>query len=184
MTFSLGATRAFRRRLLPAVLLTATAAAAAVLPGLASADTTAKPFVQAAGPLVDLAPGSANTTDGAQGQFYAFTVGGQTTAVLVLTGLSDSVGQTFGAHVHVGPCVAGTPLAAGGHYRDPVSAAPSPTSEVWLDFTVLPGGVAVSRTTVPFVIPAGAAQSVVIHAAPTDTSGAAGARMACLPVGF
>lgn len=184
MTFSFGATRAFRRRLVPAVLLTAATAVAAVAPGIASAETTAKPFVQAAGPLVDLMPTTANPTDGAQGQFYAFTVGGQTTAVLVLTGLSDSVGQTFGAHVHVGPCVAGNGALALGHYRDPVSAAPSPTSEVWLDFTVLPGGVAVSRTTVPFVIPEGGAQSVVIHALPTDTGGAAGARMACLPVSF
>lgn len=182
MTFCLGSARRLRR-LVPAVFLAA-AASAAVLPGMASAAATAQPFVQAAAPLVDLMPGSANPTDGAQGRFYAFTVGGQTTAVLVLTGLSDSVGQTFGAHVHIGPCVAGNGALALGHYRDPISAAPSPTTEVWLDFTVLPGGVAVSRTTVPFVIPEGAAQSVGIHAAPTDNTGAAGARMACLPVGF
>lgn len=181
MTFVLGSARTFRR-VVPAVLLAA-AASAAVLPGMASA-ATAKPFVQATGPLVDLMPTTANPTDGAQGRFYAYTSGGQTTAILVLTGISDSVGQTFGAHVHVGPCVAGNGALALAHYRDPVSAAPSPTTEVWLDFTVQPGGVAVSRTTVPFVIPEGAAQSVVIHAAPTDSSGAAGARMACLPVGF
>jgi Cu/Zn superoxide dismutase len=156
----------------------------AILPGVASAATAAKPFVQAAGPLADLAPGTASTTDGAQARFYAFTVGDQTTAVLILTGLSDAVGQTFGAHVHVGPCTAGAPAAALGHYRSPSTAAASPSTEVWLDFTVLPGGVAYSRTTVPFVIPEGAAQSVVIHAAPTAPDGGAGARIACLPVAF
>ena len=69
-----------------------------------------------------------------------------------------------------------------GHYN--IGAAPSPESEIWLDFTVRPGGVAVSHTTVPWTIPAGGAMSVVIHQHATDSTGAAGGRMACLPVQF
>jgi Cu/Zn superoxide dismutase len=185
MTFSTRSQRGFRRpsRFLPVLLLAASAGMTAAVPGVAWADT-ARPYVQSIGSLVDLQPSTPNPTDGAQAQFYAFTVGDQTTAILVVRGLSDSVGQTFGAHVHVGPCVAGMGTLAGPHYRSPATAPASPTTEVWLDFTVLPGGIAVSRTTVPFSIPAGAAQAVVIHAAPTASDGSAGARMACLPVAF
>ncbi len=61
--------------------------------------------------------------------------------------------------------------------------ARTPDNEVWLDFTVRPGGVAYS--TVPFEIAPGTAQSVVIHAQPTqERTGSAGARIACLPVAF
>ncbi|MCA1693194.1 MAG: superoxide dismutase family protein [Actinobacteria bacterium] len=41
-----------------------------------------------------------------------------------------------------------------------------------------------SRTSVPFVIPHGAARSVVIHEQATQVGGGAGPRMACLPVSF
>ncbi|MGI8776060.1 MAG: hypothetical protein ACR2LJ_01400 [Acidimicrobiales bacterium] len=75
----------------------------------------------------------------------------------------------------------GNGLAAGAHYSN--GAPPSKTTEVWLDFTVLAGGVAVSVAQVPFTIAPGT-RSVVIHAAPTSTDGTAGARTACLPVQF
>ncbi|MGH9278392.1 MAG: hypothetical protein ACRD12_09860, partial [Acidimicrobiales bacterium] len=97
--------------------------------------------------------------------------------------LDDSFeGTTFGAHVHVGPCVPGNGAAAGPHYN---SGGPAdPEHEVWLDFTVEAGGVGWAEAWVPFVIPAGAARSIVVHALPTDATGAAGGRIACLPVDF
>jgi Cu/Zn superoxide dismutase len=152
--------------------------------GSASADPS---VVEAGGPLSNLSPATANPTDGASGEVIAIDDGTSTTVIMVLSGLDPSAeGQTFGAHVHTGPCVDGNGAAAGPHFN--IGATPSPTSEVWLDFTVLPGGWAVSQTTVPFTIPAGAAQAVVIHAQPTQAGGAtpgvAGGRMACLPVAF
>jgi Cu/Zn superoxide dismutase len=143
----------------------------------------ASTFVQAGGALRDLQPTTANATDGATATFWAVQGGGESTHVLVVRGLDPaSAGTTFGAHVHVGPCVAGNGTAAGPHYR--TGGAASPETEVWLDFTVRAGGYAVARTTVPFTIEPGTAQSVVIHALPTDPTGAAGARQACLPVQF
>jgi Cu/Zn superoxide dismutase len=140
-------------------------------------------FVQASGALSDLAPASANATDGASARVYAVSDGSSTFFVLFLTGLDPAAaGTTYGAHVHVGPCVAGNGAAAGPHYN--IGGPPSPDTEVWLDFTVRPGGLGFAFARVPFVIPAGAAQSVVVHAEPTQPSGAAGARIACLPVPF
>ena len=152
--------------------------------GAGPASAAASPFVQSSGPLSDLVPGVANPTDGASAQLYAVSADdASTTFVLFLSGLDpEAQGQTFGAHIHVGACKPGNGAAAGPHYN--TGGPPSPTTEVWLDFTVLPGGYAFAVTTVPFVIPAGAAHSMVIHAEPTQASGAAGARMACLPVEF
>jgi hypothetical protein len=114
----------------------------------------------------------------------AETVGTASTRVhLKVAGLDKLVeGQTYGAHVHTGQCVAGDGVAAGPHYN--TGGAPSPTTEVWLDFIVGRGGVADSETVVPFRIPAGAAHSVVVHALPTDATGFAGPRIGCLSVEF
>jgi Cu/Zn superoxide dismutase len=98
--------------------------------------------------------------------------------------------MTFGAHVHTGPCIAGEPAAAGPHFNiTAVGGNPpttiSPATEVWLDFTIRANGTAHSNTKVPFTIPAGGAGAVVVHALPTDpATGAAGARLACLPAAF
>ena len=142
--------------------------------------------VTAAGPLKDLSPG-ANPTDGGYGRLYAVAPGNGTTyVVFVVTGLDRAAaGTTFGAHVHVGPCIAGNGAAAGPHYNTGAGGDPSPENEVWLDFTVRPGGVGYAYTVVPFEIAPGTAQSVVIHALPTEQgTGLAGARLACLPVKF
>lgn len=167
--------------------LTWTAAAAAAITLVSgAAPAGAHSVVRAAGPLSDLS-GDANTTDGASARVLSVEPGNGTThVILVLTGLDGSAaGTTYGAHVHVGPCVAGNGGAAGAHYNTGDGGVPSTANEVWLDFTVRPGGVAVSRATVGFEIPSGAAQSVVIHADPTEHgTGAAGARIACLPVAF
>ena len=167
------------------------AAAALVAAGLlggataAPAVADAKPVVEASGALTDLAPAAANPTDGASADLWAVSGNGTTTFFLFVSGLDPAAeGNTYGAHIHVGPCVAGNGAAALGHYN--TGGTPSPDTEVWLDFTVLPGGIGWALTTVPFQIDSGAAQSLVIHAQPTesdgDTPGAAGARMACLPV--
>ena len=137
------------------------------------------------GPLRDLAP-EASPTDGAYARLVAFASGGGTRAVLIVTGLRGNVGQTLGAHVHTGPCLAGQPAAAGPHYNtlgDPTNHGDR-QHEIWLDFTVRPGGFGVADTTVPFVIPPGGAGSVVIHKLATAPGGAAGLRIACLPAGF
>jgi Cu/Zn superoxide dismutase len=166
-------------------LATVTATGALVL-GAGTAGA-ASPFVQAQGALSDLAPATADATDGASGQFYAIAGGGQTTFVLFVSGLNPaSAGTTYGAHVHVGTCEAGNGAAAGPHYN--TGGTPSTTTEVWLDFKVLPGGYGFAVTTTPFVIEPGTARAVVIHAQPTQaggaTPGAAGGRIACLPVAF
>ncbi len=136
--------------------------------------------------LADLSAAD-NPTDGARGLLVAVSPGdGSTRFVLVLTGLDPTAaGTTFGAHVHRGPCVAGNAAAAGPHYNTGDGGVPSPENEVWLDFIVRRGGVATSRTVAPFEIGPDRAQSVVIHALPTQPgTGVAGARMACLPVDF
>ena len=163
--------------------LSAAAAAAGLAIGAGPA-AAASTFVQAGGALHDLQPGTANATDGATASYWAVQAGGESTHVLFVRGLDpDSAGTTFGAHVHIGPCVAGDGMAALGHYKSD-DAPPTPENEVWLDFTVLPGGYGVARSTVPFTIESGDAQSVVIHALPTAPGGAAGARQACIPVQF
>ncbi len=95
-----------------------------------------------------------------------------------------AAGDTYGAHLHVGPCVEGNGAAAGAHYNaSPPTVPPvvSDRTEVWLDFTVRSSGTGASDATVPFV-PTPGTRSVVIHAEPTAPGGAAGARLACLPV--
>lgn len=163
--------------------LSAAAVAAWLAVGVGPA-AAASTFVQAGGALRDLQPGTANATDGATATYYAVQAGGESTHILVVRGLSSaSVGTTFGAHVHVGPCVAGNGALAGPHYNSDGGPATA-ENEVWLDFTVLPGGYGVARTTVPFVIDSGDAQAVIIHALPTAPGGAAGGRQACIPVSF
>ena len=163
-----------------------TVTAAALLLGAGPASATS-PFVQSRGELVDLAPSTPNLTDGASADLFAVGGGGSTTFILVMSGLDPaSAGTTVGAHIHTGTCVAGNGAAAGPHYN--TGGTPSTDTEVWLDFTVLPGGHAVAVTTVPFTIEPGTAHAMVAHAEPTQaggaTPGAAGARMACRPVEF
>jgi Cu-Zn family superoxide dismutase len=160
--------------------------AAALLVGSAPAGA-ASFYVHASGELSDFQPSTANATDGASAHLWAVAIGGETRFYAFFTGLDPAAeGTTFGVHVHVGPCVAGNGAAAGPHYN--TGGTPSTDTEVWLDFTVLPGGYGLSSTTVPFTIEPGDAQSIVVHAEPTQdgppTPGAAGGRQACLPVDF
>jgi Cu/Zn superoxide dismutase len=160
-------------------------AALALASGPAPA-SAAPSLVSASGPLTDLSA-APNTTDGADAQLYAIAPGdGNTYFIFIVTGLDPAAqGTTFGAHVHVGPCLAGNGPAALGHYNTGAGGVPSPQNEVWLDFTVLPGGFAVATATAPFEIAPGTARSVVIHAVATQPgTGLAGGRIACLPVAF
>ena len=135
------------------------------------------------GPLRDLQPATSQPTDGATAQVMATESGGSTTVDLKVQALDHAaVGTTLGAHVHVGPCVAGNGAAAGAHYN--AGGGVSDQTEVWLDFTIQANGTALATATVPFVISPGAAASVVIHALPTGPTGAAGPRLACLPLQF
>jgi Cu/Zn superoxide dismutase len=134
-----------------------------------------------AGPLVDLQPDQDDVTDGAMGGTFAAT---SSMGTLVLLGLSDlapgAAGRVHGVHLHTGPCVAGEPDTAGPHFA--AGAPPSPMTEVWLDLAVQPDGWGTAWALAPFEIPAGGARSIVLHAQPTDEKGAAGDRLACIPL--
>ena len=135
--------------------------------------------VRAGGALTDLQLTTLQPTDGAGARAQVTEHAGSSTVSLLVTGVDAADGTTFGAHVHVGNCVSGNGAAAGPHFN--IGAPASPTTEVWLDFTVR-GGVGSAVAQVPFLIPDGAAGSIVIHALPTDHTGAAGSRLACIGI--
>jgi len=103
-----------------------------------------------------------------------------------VTGLDR--GQTFGSHLHTGPCMEGNGPTAGPHYNhDAASSASSPRigreTEVWFDLVPDEDGMAYAETTVPFVPVDNGEMSIVVHQSPTNpTTGTAGARQACFPV--
>jgi len=140
--------------------------------------------IVARAPLTDLLPLAPNPTDGARAHALAVALPHDRTLVaLVVHGLDRAAaGTTLGAHVHVGTCEAGNGAAAGPHYNSGGPADPS--HEVWLDFTINRGGNGSALTVVPFTIPPGGAHAIVIHRDPTGPGGAAGPRMACLPIEF
>ncbi|HEX6916987.1 MAG TPA: hypothetical protein VF140_02845 [Phycicoccus sp.] len=161
------------------------------LPASASASASAAaahgPVVRSSGPLADLQPATAGPFDGARASFQLVGSAHGSHALLRVSGIGAAAdGSVFGAHVHLGPCVAGNGGAALGHYNTDVLAGVSPArvterTEVWLDLHV-EDGAATSTASVPFV-PLPGARSVVVHAKETDHStGAAGERLACLPV--
>lgn len=152
----------------------------------AGAGSYERPKVVASrGALSDLSTATADPTDGAAGAAIAISAHGQTRVMMLLWGLDRAqAGIVHGAHVHVGPCVAGSGASAGPHYNAAGGASIDESAEVWLDFTITSYGFGFASTTVPFVIPAGGARSIVIHAAPTAPNGTAGPRLACLPMEF
>ena len=170
------------RRLLALPAIVAIAGSTATGPALAHGG----PVVRSAGPLSDLQPSTAGPFDGAAAALQVVASSPGSHAVLRVRGIAGADGHTFGAHLHAGPCVAGDPAAALGHYNTDVLAGDvspeiSEDTEVWLDFTV-DDGAGTATASVPFV-PLPGTRSVVIHAAATDHhTGTAGARLACLPV--
>ncbi len=166
----------------------ATAAVAAGLVVGTGPASAASWYVESSGTLTDFQPSVANATDGASADLWAVAAGGETTFFLYVSGLDPAAEwTTYGVHIHVGPCVAGNGAAAGPHYNSD-GGIPTRENEVWLDFTVLPGGYGFSSAYVPFIIEPGNARSMVIHLEPTQEGGsmpgAAGGRQACLPVDF
>lgn len=124
----------------------------------------------------------------------ASTPSGRTVVTLTVTGMEP--GRTYGAHAHVNPCGM-TGAAAGPHWQladDPVKpsvdpAYANPANEVWLDVTTNASGNGTSTATLDVAFPADdRPRSVILHAEPTRTgagqAGVAGARLACLTVGF
>ncbi len=79
--------------------------------------------VRNTGPLVDLQPAAAGPFDGASAavRISLLPHGGSRT-LLRVRGIDGAEGQTFGAHLHAGPCVDGQPAAALGHYNTDVLA--------------------------------------------------------------
>jgi hypothetical protein len=136
-----------------------------------------------------LQPTTADPLDGARATLVLAQHGGSSTFVLVVSGVAAAgIGHTYGAHLHTGACVAGNGAAAGPHYnQSTVDGVVPPVvddrTEVWLDVTIGAGGGAVAVARVPFV-PLPGNRAVVLHAAPTDDHGTAGARLACLPVSW
>jgi Cu-Zn family superoxide dismutase len=131
--------------------------------------------------------------DGAKALVAEYVFDGATTVTLSVRGLVPN--RQYGAHAHAMPC---GPVGddAGPHFQhmaDPVKpsvnpAFANPTNEIWLDFTTDAQGNATTARTVPWVFTDAKAASVVIHAQPTMTApgkaGTAGARAACVSVGF
>ena len=175
-----------------AVGLVSMAALAAVAPAQAQARDLASHHAAAhvfQGALSDLQPASVSPFDGARAKLVYAQHAGSSTFVLVVSGVgATGAGNTYGAHLHNGACVAGNGAAAGPHYNQStvegvVPPVVSDQTEVWLDVTVGADGSGVAVAKVPFV-PAPGNRAVVLHAEHTDDHGTAGARLACLPVSW
>ena len=131
--------------------------------------------------------------DGAKLYVAEMVHDGLTTVVLDVRGLVPN--HAYGAHAHAKPCGA-KPEDAGPHFQhspDPVKPSvdpnfANPQNEIWLDFTTDAKGNATRASTVDWTFGNTPAASVVIHAEPTKTmvgqAGMAGARAACVSVGF
>ncbi|HEY3464235.1 MAG TPA: superoxide dismutase [Amycolatopsis sp.] len=185
-------------RLLPAFALAA--ACTAFAPGIAAASSPVD-VATAHGTFTAYAPGAHAVTyrpdlvpDGARARVFSVSAPhAGTTTTLVVTGLRP--GRAYGAHAHTQPCGA-TGDAAGPHFQhapDPVKpsvdpAYANPRNEIWLDFTTDRLGTGVGRSTVDWTFGARRPRSVVVHETHTHTdpghAGTAGARLACLDVGF
>ena len=147
------------------------------------------PFLRTSGALSDLATATSGPFDGARARVQMVESAKGSHAVLTVKGIGRAAeGDTFGAHLHDGPCIAGNGAAAGPHYNSHAHGqSPTPgisdRTEIWLDFTV-EDGAGTGTASVPFV-PESGSRSVVIHADPTNAqTGAAGPRLACLTVAW
>lgn len=187
-------------RLLPAALLAAALTTLAV-PAQASAATPPVHVATAHGTFAAYAPGARAVTyrpdlvpAGSRGRVFSVSAAhAGTVTALVVTGLLP--GHAYGAHAHAQPCGA-TGDAAGPHFQhvpDPVKpsvdpAYANPRNEIWLDFTTDHAGTGSALSTVDWTFGDRRARSVVIHETHTHTdpghAGTAGARLACLDVGF
>ncbi|MBA2446158.1 MAG: superoxide dismutase family protein [Nocardioidaceae bacterium] len=160
----------------------------AASPAIAGADR-----IRAEGELIRY--DTAAVPEGARARVQAvYTSAGDSIVTLHVWDLRPNT--DYGAHAHVNPCGT-TGLDAGSHFQNDIdSVQPStnpayanPANEIWLDLTTGGDGNGVAQTKVPWQFsPARRANSVVIHVEHTHTgqtdSGVAGARLACVTVGF
>jgi Cu/Zn superoxide dismutase len=165
---------------------TTTAAAAALLLASVAAGpaTNAAPAAVFRGDLVDLSATTADPFGDATALLVMAETGKGAVFHLRVRGVDlSAVGNEYGAHLHVGPCVEGDGAAAGPHYNASGVTPPvvNDQTEVWLDFTVAADGTGAGDALVPFV-PEPGDRAVVIHAEATAPTGAAGPRLVCLPV--
>ena len=143
--------------------------------------------IVSSGPLGDYATTVAGPFDDAYATATIHRRSRSSTVTFDVRGIDRSaVGTSYGAHLHVGPCVPDNGAAALGHYNTDVLAGRTPprvdrTTEVWLDFTVTRKGKGSAVARVPFV-PQPGNRAIVIHAEETHPDGTAGARLACLPL--
>ena len=186
------------RHVQPTRHLSVAAVAAGLVLFAASPSIAGSDRVRAEGDLVRY--GSAtDVPDGATARVQAvYNAAGDTIVTLHVRGLAPN--HEYGAHAHKLACGATDANAAGGHFQNvepPAGTSPSlpafanPANEIWLDFTTDSEGNAVAQTKVPWQFsPTRRAGSVMIHSEHTHTggpdggAGTAGAKLACLTVGF
>jgi superoxide dismutase, Cu-Zn family len=174
-------------RQLPIAVCLSAAGLFVASPAIAGADQ-----VRSQGPLTSY---SAAIPTGSTARVQAvYNSAGDTIVTLHVWGLAPNT--AYGAHAHQNPCgLVGA--AAGPHFQhvmDPVvpstnPAYANPSNEIWLDFKTDEDGNASAQTKVAWQFaPDRRPHSVIIHAEQTHTgdtdSGTAGARLACLTVGF
>jgi superoxide dismutase, Cu-Zn family len=176
-------------RQLPLLAVAAGVVLVAASPALAGVDR-----ISAAGALVRYSP--AVPVDATAEVEAAYDTAGDSTVTLRVRGLRPTT--EYGAHVHVAQC-GDSARAAGPDYQhlpnpDPDSphdpAFENPGNEIWLDFETDGSGEAVVTKVLSWQFsPDRRAGSVIIHAertrvGPDGPPGTAGARLACLTVGF
>lgn len=176
------------RRHLPLVGIVSALTLFAASPAIAGSDQA-----WARGELVRY---SSQVPEGAKARVHAvYNAAGETVVTLHVTGLAPNT--AYGAHAHANACGA-TGGAAGPHFQqvpnpDPANptdpAFANPANEIWLDFETDEFGNGSAHTKVAWQFSdERRARSVIIHVEPTHTgpldSGTAGARLACLTVGF
>jgi Cu-Zn family superoxide dismutase len=163
-----------------AALLTVVAIAATA--GLAAA--AGATVTRAGGNLLAFADpygtGAPNPIDGGEA-FVVATANGDGSTNVNFHVRNQPPNREFGAHVHILAC---NDNKAGGHYRNVPADGASPENEIWLDFTTNAAGIGSAHASVDWQIPAGAAKAIIIHDHETDSTGAAGAKLACLNVAF
>ncbi len=166
----------------------------AASPSIAGADS-----VRSEGQMIPMAPTSELLPEGASARVHAvYNAAGDTFVTLHVRGLKP--GHTYGAHAHVGECGLGG-ANAGPHFQqvpfpadnssatDPAYA--NPRNEIWLDVTTNSAGNGSTMAQLPWQFsPERAPRSVIIHekrtatGGPDGAAGTAGARLACVDVGF
>ncbi len=190
-------------RILAIAAVTTGAVLFAASPSIAGADRVRgeaplTPYSTAANGKPELVP------DGAKARVEAvYNAAGDSIITLHVTGLLPN--RTYGAHAHVNKCgIDGN--AAGPHFQlatDPVSPSvdpgfANPVNEIWLDVTTNAAGNGASLAKQAWQFPPGKApKSVIIHEKRTglgvpdpltgeikEPAGTAGARLACVDVGF